>query len=76
MGGGGRDAAWNSTVALFAIAIASGCGLRRPSMATGSAGLRVDWCGCLCRLHRHFYLAGVSLHFAPWDRRDVLAQPD
>jgi len=44
MGGGGRDAAWNSTVALFAIAIARGCGLRRPqwlpaALVFGSIGV-------------------------------------
>src|ERR1700687_3730061 len=70
------DAAWNSTVASFAIAVARRCGGNRPSMAASGAGLRIDCGGCLRRFYRHVYLVGVSLHFAPWDQCHVLAQPD
>ena len=58
------------------MAVARGVGRGRPSMAAGGAGLRIDWCGCLCRLHRHLGFVGLSLFLAPWDKRHVPAQPN
>ena len=45
-------------------------------MATSEAYLRSDCRSGLCRLQRHFDLAGVCLHFASRDKRHVPSHPD
>src|ERR1700726_971860 len=75
-GNSGGNSVWNSNVALFSIAVATGSCRRWPAMATRGAYFWIDCRGCVRRLYRLLRFVGLSLHFAARDKRHVPAHPD